>query len=168
MLAGGPSARAFGLCGRTPVDAVQTNVYHVPESRTGIALSTRMHITNSPAIAANSEEARGVKAPFAGLRAHSTHGAEGAGGGPVGREGETPLSMRVPYSRPLIAPSQRFRCCTGTSVLSVCPGSCSVVPSASIQKYPDCAVGWCVLCCQCCAVHSIVWELMSSDAFMAV
>ena len=45
----------------------------------------------------------------------------------------TLLSIREPYQRPLIALSQRFRSCTGTSVLSVCPGSYSVVGSMRIK-----------------------------------
>ena len=73
------------------------------------------------------QEARGIDASFKGLRVHSTHKGEETGDSPFSREETTLLSMCAPHLRPLIALSQRFRSCTGTSVLSVCPGSYSVV-----------------------------------------
>ena len=62
------------------------------------------------------QEARGIEAPFKGLRVHSTHKGEETGGNPLSREETTLLSMCAPHLRPLIALSQRFRSCTGTSV----------------------------------------------------
>ena len=73
------------------------------------------------------EEARGVEAPFKSFRVPSTHKGEEPGGGAVSREEVRLRSICASYPRPLIAISQRFRSCTGTSVLSVCPGSYSVV-----------------------------------------
>ena len=62
------------------------------------------------------QEARGVDASFKGLRVHSTHKGEETGGKPLSREETTLRSMCAPHLRPLIALSQRFRSCTGTSV----------------------------------------------------
>ena len=45
----------------------------------------------------------------------------------MSREETTLLSIREPYPRPLIALSQRFRSCTGTSVLPKSLGSCTAV-----------------------------------------
>ena len=73
------------------------------------------------------QEARGIDAFFKGLRVHSTHKGEETGGKPVSREEVALRSIRASYPRPLIVLSQRFRSCAGTSVLSVCPGSYSVV-----------------------------------------
>ena len=73
------------------------------------------------------QETRGIDASFKGLRVHSTYKGWEIGGNYVSRKEVTLLSIREPYPRPLIALSQRFRSCTGTSVLSVCPGSYSVV-----------------------------------------
>ena len=73
------------------------------------------------------KEARGVESPFKSFRVHSTHKGEETGGKPVSLEEVTLRSIRASYPRPLIAFSQRFRSCTGTSILSVCPGSYSVV-----------------------------------------
>ena len=73
------------------------------------------------------EEARGVKAPFKSFRVHSAHKGEEVRRKPVSR-GEVPRrSIRASYPRPLMALSRQFRSCTGTSVLSVCPGSYSAV-----------------------------------------
>ena len=69
------------------------------------------------------QEARGIDAPFKGLRVHSTHKGEETGGKPLSREETTLLSMCAPHLRPLIALSQRFRSCTGTSVLLKTPGA---------------------------------------------
>ena len=76
------------------------------------------------------EEARGTEASPRRVRVHWTHKGEETGGKPVSREEVTLRSIRSSYPRPLIAPSRRFRSCTGTSVLSVCPGSYSVVALA--------------------------------------
>ena len=62
------------------------------------------------------QEARGVDASFKGLRVHSTYKGYEIGGNYVSRKEVTLLSIREPYPRPLIALSQRFRSCTGTSV----------------------------------------------------
>ena len=43
MLAGGPSARAFGLRGGIPMEAAQANVYHAPASRADITRSIQIH-----------------------------------------------------------------------------------------------------------------------------
>ena len=79
--------------------------------------------------------ARGVESPrpgpFKSSRVHSTHKGEETGGKPVSREEVALRPARASYPRPPIAISQRFRSCTGTSVLSVCPGSYSVVAHAS-------------------------------------
>ena len=69
------------------------------------------------------QEARGIDASFKGLRVHSTHKGEETGGNPLSREETTLLSMCAPHLRPLIALSQRFRGCTGTSVLLKTPGA---------------------------------------------
>ena len=79
------------------------------------------------------QEARGVDASesFKGVRVYSTHKGEATGGKPVSREETTLLSIRAPHLRPLIAISQRFRSCTGTSVLLKSPGAYTqvLVPS---------------------------------------
>ena len=75
------------------------------------------------------QEAWGVKAPFSSTRVHSIHRGDQTGGRPGSRKEAMPLSIRAPHRhpRPLMALSQQFRSCTGTSVLSVCLGSYSVV-----------------------------------------
>ena len=45
------------------------------------------------------------------------------GGDPLGRKETTRRSVCAPHLRPLIALSQRFRSCTGTSVLLKTPGA---------------------------------------------
>ena len=69
------------------------------------------------------QEARGIDAPFKGLRVHSTHKGEETGGKHLSRKETTLLSMCAPHLRPLIALSQRFRSCTGASVLLKTPGA---------------------------------------------
>ena len=69
------------------------------------------------------QEARGIDASFKGLRVHSRHKGEETGGNPLSREETTLLSMCAPHLRPLIALSQRFRSCSGTSVLLKTPGA---------------------------------------------
>ena len=71
------------------------------------------------------QEMRGIDASFEGLRVHSTYKGWEIGGNYVSRKEVALLSICEPYPRPLIALSQRFRGCTGASVLSVCPGSYS-------------------------------------------
>ena len=68
------------------------------------------------------EEARGAEPPLKSFRVHSAHKGEETGGKPVSRESATPRPIRAPHPRPLVAFSQRFRSCKGTSVLWVCPG----------------------------------------------
>ena len=62
------------------------------------------------------QEARGVDASFKGLRVQSTYKGQEIGGNYLSRKEVTLRSIRDPYPRPLIALSQRFRSCTGTSV----------------------------------------------------
>ena len=89
--------------------------------RTGeVAQSTWMGcrpyaIDSTPYNPLTRQEARGVEASFKGVRVHSTHKGEETGGKPVSWEDTTPLSIRAPYLRPLMALklSQRFRSCTG-------------------------------------------------------
>ena len=71
------------------------------------------------------QEARGADAAFKGAGVHSPHKGEETGGTPVSREETTltPLSIRAPYPRPLIALSQRFRSRTGASVLPKTAGA---------------------------------------------
>ena len=40
-------ASVFGLRGGIPMQAAQTNVYHVPASRANITRSARLHMTHS-------------------------------------------------------------------------------------------------------------------------
>ena len=76
------------------------------------------------------QEMRGIDASFKGLRVHSTYKGEETGGKPLSREETALLSMcaRAPHPRPLIALSQRFRSCTGASVLPKSLGACTAVP----------------------------------------
>jgi len=74
------------------------------------------------------EEARGVEAPFKSFRVHLTHKGQETGGNYVSQEETTPVTIREPHPRPLMALSQRFRGCTGTSFFFVCPGSYRAVP----------------------------------------
>ena len=68
----------------------------------------------------------------------------------MSREEVTLRLIRASYPRPLIALSQRIRSCTGTPVLSVCPGSYGVVnpqheSGVSPGKYQE-------------LVHSLLYE----------
>ena len=49
MLAGGPSARAFGLCGGISIEVAQTNLYGkpAPASRADITRSIRIPMNHS-------------------------------------------------------------------------------------------------------------------------
>ena len=80
------------------------------------------------------QEAWGIDASFKGLRVHSTYKGYETGGNYVSREETTLLSIREPYPRPLIALSQRFRSCTGTSVLPKSLGSCTAVESGTCTR----------------------------------
>ena len=127
-MAGRPSARAFGLCGRIPMEAAQRNLHHARASRAGITRSIRMH--NYYTNPLTCKEARGAEAPFRSFRVNSTHTGEGKGGSPVSQEEVTPLSIHVQCPMSLMALSQRLRSYTGTSILSVSPGACSAVVRA--------------------------------------
>ena len=59
-------ARAFGPRGGIPMEAAQTNFYHAPASRAGIARPIGLPTARPLA------EARGTDAPRKGLRVHST------------------------------------------------------------------------------------------------
>ena len=93
-------------------------------------------INSNPYEPPTRQEARGVDAPFKGVGVHSTHKGEETGGKPVSREETTLLSIRAPYLRPLIALSQRFRSCTGTSVLLKTPGAYTRVEYAADLQGP--------------------------------
>ena len=47
MLAGGPSARPFGLCGGISIKVAQTSLYPAPASRAGITRSIRIPTNHS-------------------------------------------------------------------------------------------------------------------------
>ena len=72
------------------------------------------------------QETWGFEASFGCLSVHSTHKGRETRGNCVSREETALLSIREPYPtcnpRPLMALLQRFRSCTGTSVLSNSPG----------------------------------------------
>ena len=109
------------------MEAGQTNVYDAP-AHSCIAYACRHYaIDSNTCNPLTCEEARGVEAPFKSCRVHSTHKGEKIGVKSVSREEVTLRSICASYSGPLVALWQRFRSCTGTSVLSVCTGSYSVV-----------------------------------------
>ena len=71
MLVRAFGASAFGLRGRIPMEAAQTNVYHAPASRSDIMRSIRLPIIHSLA------KKRGASMPPSKVnvfkRVHSTH-----------------------------------------------------------------------------------------------
>ena len=117
MLVGAFGASAFGLRGGCSDEFISRAC--IACRHYAIELITYNPLTH--------QETRGVDASFKGLRVHSTYKGWEIGGNYVSRKEVTLLSIREPYPRPLIALSQRFRSCTGTSVLPKSLGSCTAV-----------------------------------------
>ena len=109
------------------MEAAQTNVYYAPASRADMARSIRVHTIRPLA------KKRGESIPpsKARLRVHSTHKDEETMGKPASREETAPLPIHGPCPRPLMAVSQRFRSCMGTSVSAKNPGAYRHVPRTS-------------------------------------
>ena len=88
------------------------------------------------------QEMRGIDASFTVQRVHSTYKGYETGGDYVSREKTTLRSIRGPYPRPLVTLSQRFRSCTGASVLPKSLGSCTgVTPPQPSRAWPGPAAG---------------------------
>ena len=108
-------ASTFGLRGGIPMEAAQANIYHAPESRVGTTRPTRISMNHQLS------KKRGAPMPPSEVR-ECTRRIKARGQG-ASREETTPLPIRAPYLRPLLALSQRPRSCTGTSGLLKIPGA---------------------------------------------